>query len=131
MRCPVYPWVHPRSCRMLRGRGGVSRRSKSASFELTMLPLSQAWHLGGLHHAAPVPFRSSSFTAGLHPPAATLQRLAAYLYRRWGFPPIPSLRFRGAQCLLPPPAPAPLCGAVERRATLTSRGLLLRLSTSR
>src|SRR2546425_11342416 len=68
---------------MLRGRGGVSRRSKSASFALTLLPLSQAWHLGGLHRAAPVPFRASSFTPGLHPPGATAQRLAAYLYRRW------------------------------------------------
>src|SRR5437773_3565688 len=93
MRCPVYPWFHPRFCRMLRGRGGISRRSKSASFELTVLPLSQAWHLGGLHRASPVPFRSSSFTADLHLPAATLQRLTAHLYGQWTFPVIPSLCF--------------------------------------
>jgi hypothetical protein len=58
-----------------------------------MLPLSQAWPLGGLHRAAPVPFRGSSFTSGLHPPEATPQRLIASLYRRWDFPSIPSLRF--------------------------------------
>ena len=29
---------------------------------LTILPLSQAWHLGGLHRASPVPFRGSYFT---------------------------------------------------------------------
>jgi len=78
---------------MLRGRGTISRRSKPASFELTVSPLSQAWRLGGLHRASRVPFRSSYFTAGLHLPVATLQRLTAHLYGRWTFPVIPSLRF--------------------------------------
>jgi len=55
--------------------------------------LSQAWHLGGLHRASPVPFRGSSFTSGLHPPGATPQGLNACLYRHWGFPPISSMRF--------------------------------------
>src|SRR5215218_7996988 len=66
-------------CRIIRGRGAVSRRSKSASCELTMLSLSQAPRLGGLHRAARIPFRGSSFTAGLHPPAATPQGLIACL----------------------------------------------------
>jgi len=68
-------------CRILRGRVRVSRGLKSAWFELTISPLSQARPLGGLHRAAPLPFRSSYFTAGLHPPMATLQRLEACLYR--------------------------------------------------
>jgi hypothetical protein len=55
--------------------------------------LSQAWHLGGLHRASPVPFRGSSFTPGLHPPGTTPQGLNACLYRHWGFPPISSMRF--------------------------------------
>jgi Haloacid dehalogenase-like hydrolase len=58
-----------------------------------MHSLSQARPLGGLHRASPVPFRGSSFTSGVHPPDATPQRLTAYWYRQWGFPPIPSPRF--------------------------------------
>jgi hypothetical protein len=75
------------------GTGGVvSRRSNFALFELTMLSLSQAWHLGGLHRAAPVPFRASYFTPALHPAGATAQRLIAYLYRRGDFSSIPLTR---------------------------------------
>jgi hypothetical protein len=58
-----------------------------------MLFLSQAWRLGGLHLASPVPFRASYFTPALHPAGATAQRLIAYLYRRRDFPSIPSPRF--------------------------------------
>ena len=100
MNCP---WVHSlsRIVRVVTSRyaeyyvtgGTISRRSKLALFGLTMLPLSQAWPLGGLHRASPVPFRGSYFTPGLHPPDATPQRLIAYLYRQWSFPLIPSLRF--------------------------------------
>jgi hypothetical protein len=57
-----------------------------------MLFLSQAWRLGGLHRASPVPFRASYFTSALHPADATAQRLISYLYRRWDFPSIPSTR---------------------------------------
>ena len=60
-------------------------RLKPASFELTMPFLSQAWPLGGLHRASPLPFRASYFTSGLHPPDATAQRLIAYLYKRWSY----------------------------------------------
>src|SRR5947209_6998198 len=80
-------------CRILRGRGHFSRRSKPALCVLTILSLSQAWPLGGLHRAAPVPFRGSSFTSGLHPLDATPQRLIAYLYRQRDFPSITFLRF--------------------------------------
>src|SRR5215831_15719902 len=79
--------------RILRGRGEVSRRLNPASFGLTILSLSQAWPLGGLPRAAPVPFRASSFTFLLHPRNATAQRLIAYLHRLWSFPLIPSLCF--------------------------------------
>jgi hypothetical protein len=69
--------------------------------------MSQARRLGGLHRTAPVPVRGSSFTAGLHPPAATPQGLIACLYKRWSYGVrktsflinlslIPSLRFRDA-----------------------------------
>jgi hypothetical protein len=63
--------------------------------------LSQAWHLGGLHRASPVPFRGSYFTSGLHPPGATPQGLNACLYRHWGFPPISSMRFVAHSASLP------------------------------
>src|SRR5262249_59462512 len=39
-------------CRLFRGRGGISRRSKPASFGLTLSSLSQALHLGGLHRSS-------------------------------------------------------------------------------
>jgi hypothetical protein len=52
---------------------------------LAMWSLSQVWHLGGLHRAAPVPFRGSSFTSGLHPPDATPQGLSACLIQALGF----------------------------------------------
>jgi hypothetical protein len=55
--------------------------------------LSQARHLGGLPRASPVPFRSSSFTLGVHPPSATLQRLIACLYRPWSVLLMTSVRF--------------------------------------
>jgi hypothetical protein len=60
---------------------------------LALYFLSQARHLGGLHRAAPVPFRGSYFTLGLHPPSATPQGLTSYWYRGWDFPSIPSPRF--------------------------------------
>jgi hypothetical protein len=44
-------------------------------------------------YAAPVPFRASYFTSGLHPPDATAQRLIGYLYSQRDFPSISSLRF--------------------------------------
>src|SRR5215204_4688902 len=94
VRCPVAVGaINSQLCRIFRDRGYLSRRSKLASVGLTLLPLSQACPLGGLPRAAPVPFRGSSFISGLHPPDATPQRLTAYLYRRWDFPSIPSLRF--------------------------------------
>src|SRR5262245_7783967 len=80
-------------CRVLRGRGHFSRRSKPALCVLTVLSLSQAWPLGGLHRAAPVPFRVSSFTPGQHRPGATTQRLVVCLYRQQDFPSITFLRF--------------------------------------
>jgi hypothetical protein len=85
--------VRSRLCRILRGRGTLSRRLKLALFELTIVSLSQASLLGGLHRASRVPFRGSYFTSGLHPPDATPQRLIVYLYRQWRFPLIPSLCF--------------------------------------
>jgi hypothetical protein len=57
-----------------------------------MRSLSQARLLGGLHRAAPIPFRASCFTSGVHPPDATAQRLIACLDRRWDFPSISSSR---------------------------------------
>jgi hypothetical protein len=57
-----------------------------------MRSLSQARLLGGLHRAAPVPFRASCFTSGVHPPDATAQGLIACLDRRWDFPSISSSR---------------------------------------
>jgi hypothetical protein len=60
---------------------------------LTIGVLSQAWHLGGLHRASPVPFRASYFTPRVHPLDATAQRLIACLYRRRRFSLIPSPRF--------------------------------------
>jgi hypothetical protein len=92
-RCPVYPGRNPRLCKILRGRGMLSRRLNPASFALTMRSLSQAPLLGGLQRASRVPFRASYFTPGVHPPGATAQRLTAYWYRQQGFPPIPSPRF--------------------------------------
>jgi hypothetical protein len=80
-------------CRLLRGRGIISRRLKPASFEFTMRLLSLAPRLGGLHRASWVPIRASSFTSGVHPPDATAHRLIACLYRLWRFPRIPSVRF--------------------------------------
>src|SRR5262245_62363570 len=81
-RCPVVLGRNSQLCRLLRDRGLLSRRLKLASFGLTVSPLSQAWPLGGLPRAAPVPFRGSSFTSGLHPPDATPQRLIVYLDRK-------------------------------------------------
>jgi hypothetical protein len=53
-RCPVSARVPiSRLCKILRGRGKVSRRSNPASRALTMRSLSQARHLGGLHRTAP------------------------------------------------------------------------------
>jgi hypothetical protein len=52
---------------------------------LALWSLSQAWHLGGLHRASPVPFRGSSFTSGLHPPDATPQGLSTCLIQVLGF----------------------------------------------
>ncbi len=92
IRCPASAKILPWLSKILRDRGTVSRRFKFASFELTMLFLSQARRLGGLLRASPVPFRGSYFTSGLHPPDATPQRLTAYLYRRWDFSSIPSTR---------------------------------------
>jgi hypothetical protein len=65
---------------------------------LTKCALSQAWRLGGLHRASPVPFRGSCFTSGLHLPDATPQGLIACLYKRRGFPPITSLRLVAHSC---------------------------------
>jgi hypothetical protein len=59
---------------------------------LTLCVLSQARLLGGLPRAAPVPFRASSFSPGVHPPGATAQRPIACLYRPWRFPLMTSLR---------------------------------------
>ena len=63
----------------------LARGCKAASFGLAMLLLRQAWRLGGLPRALPVPFRGSYFTAGLHPPTATPQRRPAGLYQRGGY----------------------------------------------
>jgi len=79
--------------RLLRGRGHFSRRAKPALCVLTLLSLSQAWPLGGLQRAAPVPFRASSFTPGQHRPGATAQRLVVCLYKQQDFPSITFLRF--------------------------------------
>src|SRR2546423_10660364 len=76
-RCPVSSGP----LRKIQDRGVFSRRLKPASFKLTLSPLSQAWRLGGLRHASPVPFRVSCFTMSLHPFIATTQRLIACLYR--------------------------------------------------
>jgi len=62
------------------GRVYIYRRSKPASFELTMLPLCQAPLLGRLCLASRLPFRASYFTTGLHPPAATAQGHTDCLY---------------------------------------------------
>src|SRR5262249_7385796 len=67
------------------GRANVYRRLKPASLALALLPLCQAWHLGGLRRASPVPFRASSVTNGFHPPAATAQRHAGRLYGRQSY----------------------------------------------
>jgi hypothetical protein len=57
-----------------------------------MRSLSQARLLGGLNRAAPVPFRASWFTSGVHPPDATAQGLIACLDRRWDYPSISASR---------------------------------------
>ena len=93
IRCPVTPkGATLELCKILRDRARFCRRFRLTSFKLTMLSLSQARRLGGLHRASPVPFRGSYFTSGLHPPDATPQRLIAYLYRQWSFPLILSTR---------------------------------------
>jgi len=89
-RLPVNPVSSPcrqrhELCRVLRGGGTITRRSKSAWFGLALPSLRQAWLLDGLHRISPVPFRGSYFTAGLHPPVATPQRRMPCLYRSWGF----------------------------------------------
>jgi hypothetical protein len=82
----------------MRGRGGLSCRLTPASPELTLLLLSQARPLDGLHRVAPLPFRTSYFTSGLHPPNATVQRLIAYLYKRrsYRFPIVHSFHLRAS-----------------------------------
>jgi len=89
-----YHRIHSLSHYARWGRRVISRRSLSASVSLTVLLLSQACRLGGLHRASTVPFRSNYFTSALHPADATLQRLVAYLYRLRSFPLISSSRFR-------------------------------------
>src|SRR5205823_954059 len=64
-RCPVSSGP----LRKIQDRGVFPRRLKPASFKLTLSPLSQAWRLGGLRHASPVPFRVSCFTMSLHLPS--------------------------------------------------------------
>ena len=87
-----------RLCRGLRGGVPIYRRLKPAWFELALSPLRQAWRLGGLHRASPVPFRGSCFTTGLHLPAATPQRRIACLYKRWSYR--VSTRFAHSICAL-------------------------------
>jgi hypothetical protein len=82
-----------RLCRVLRGRGIISRRLKPASFDFTLRLLSLAPRLGGLHRASWVLIRASSFTFRVHPLNATAHRLIVCLYRLWRFPRIPSVRF--------------------------------------
>src|SRR4051812_642125 len=108
-----------------------------------MLFLSQAWPLGGLPRAAPVPFRASFFTPGQHLPGATAQGLIAYLYKRWRFPLIPSMRFvahapgatsgrvaghtslRPRQWPQPSLRPRPAAGDPESDVTSTAGAVLL------
>jgi hypothetical protein len=101
---PRVAWaLTSRLCKVLHGRGELSRRLTSASFVLTMRSLSQAPHLGGLHRASRVPFRASFFTPGVHPPGATAQRLTVHWYKRWSFPLIPSPRFVAHMATSPHP----------------------------
>src|SRR5947199_6973029 len=85
--------MNSRLCRILRDRGSISRRSKSASFGLTLLHLNQARPLGGLHRTAPVPLLASYFTFSLHPLKATPRRFIARLYGPRAFSSIPFFRF--------------------------------------
>jgi len=82
---------------------------------LTKCALSQAWRLGGLHRASPVPFRGSCFTSGLHLPDATPQGLIACLYKRRGFPPITSLRLVAHPGHHPTPGGGAMAGGSARR----------------
>ena len=61
------------------------RRSKPASFELTMSLLCQAPPIGRLCRASRLPFRGSYFTVAGHPAAATPQRHTDCLYSQWGY----------------------------------------------
>ena len=57
---------------MQEGTGGeVSRRFKLASFELTMLSLSQAWRLGGLHRRIRAERVAFQYVSPLSPPNRT------------------------------------------------------------
>jgi hypothetical protein len=92
-RCPVSARVPiSRLCKILRGRGKVSRRSNPASRALTMRSLSQARHLGGLHRTAP-----DLLGAAISPPACIHRMLrpkgsSPIWYKLWSFPLIASLR---------------------------------------
>ena len=98
----------------------IYRRLKPASFELAMSPLRQAWRLGGLHRASPVPFRGSCFTTGLHPPAATPQRRIACLYKRWSYQ--VSACFAHSICALRDALSAPVLSTGARKRKSAARG---------
>jgi hypothetical protein len=86
------------------GDGGyLSRRSKPASFGLTMQPLSQAPPLGRLRRASRLPFRGSCFTNGDHPPRLRPNgsRLPVQAWRYWPLGPVPSFHSHASWRTLP------------------------------
>ena len=93
-RCPVSARVPiSRLCKILRGRGKVSRRSIPASRALTMRSLSQARHFGGLHRTSP-----DLLGAALSPLTCIHQPLrpkgsSPIWYKLWSYPLIASSRF--------------------------------------
>ena len=66
---------------------------------LTVVYLSQAPHLGGLHRTSRVHFRASYFTPTVHPVDATAQRLGACLVQAPEVYPHSAATLRGAPFL--------------------------------
>src|SRR5262249_3850041 len=81
---PVYAASWPTHVRPTGEGGGLSRRFFPTSFTHHAIAYSSpaSWESAS---PSPVPFRGSCFTPGLHPPAATPQRLIACLYGRWDY----------------------------------------------
>ena len=68
VRCLVDSGHNPRLCRVLRDRGVISRRLTPTSLGLTIVCLSLARRLGGLHRASSVPLSGRLALTRQEPP---------------------------------------------------------------